>query len=848
MERKWFMKRPETFVCVVGVLLLAAGAAQGVTRYVDADAPANGNGLSWATAYRNPQAALTAAGANDTIRVAKGTYMPDGGFTPVAGAHVNGSGDRAAAFPLKNGVRLEGGYAGLGEPNPDQRDIAASLTVLSGDLLGNDVSPFTNNGENSYHVVTGSSTNATAVIEGFTISGGNANGSAFNSQDSGGGMYNQSGSPTVTRCTFSGNTTGSSGSSGGGMYNFSSNPTVTYCTFSGNTTGGDGGGMTNFSGNPTVSHCTFSGNSAGTRGGGMYNALGNPTVSHCTFSGNSAGSSGGGGMHNIGASPTVSHCTFSGNSAGSGGGGGMTNSTTAGNPGTGSNPVVTNCILWGDTPDEVYNNSFFGPSVPVITYCDVQGGYVGTDNINANPLFVDANGGDNVFGTPDDNLRLAANSPCIDAGNNAAVPAGVTTDLDGNNRFLDDPDAPDTGVGGCAIVDRGAYEYQQLFDGDGDGVQDSCDNCPTVGNPDQADSDGDGAGDACDNCPSVANGPLLNDTPPAIDQVSPQTQPGPGGSFKWQAFQTGMDGELTQIDVGRLHGINTNPMQLNIYAGPNPGAPLIYQEVLDIPFVDPGEWSPIVLGTPVAMQAGQPYTFLIDGGLILMLGDYPIPGFDSSLGFNFDYAFQTYVLPFDPQSDLDEDGVGDACDLCPDTPPTTAVDADGCPQPAIVSAVSRRTHTGAGTFDVALPLSGAPGVEPRSVGAGSPTLVLTFNVPPGPMGCGDLVLTNATCAGVTVSGNDAAISLGGLVKNRCVRVQAPAAGGDNTVEWLNHLGDVNGDGPVNIVDLQEVKSGLFQAVGAGNATLDVNADGVINIVDLQEVKSNLFAGVTGCPG
>jgi len=96
---------------------------------------------------------------------------------------------------------------------------------------------------------------------------------------------------------------------------------------------------------------------------------------------------------------------------------------------------------------------------------------------------------------------------------------------------------------------------------------------------------------------------------------------------------------------------------------PNPGAPLIHQEVLNIPFVNPGEWSPIVLGTPVPVQAGQPYTFLIDGGLILMLGNYPQPGLDSDLGPVLDYAFQTYVRP-PPQSDLDGDGVGDVCDPC----------------------------------------------------------------------------------------------------------------------------------------------------------------------------------------
>ncbi|MEE8202061.1 MAG: choice-of-anchor Q domain-containing protein, partial [Candidatus Acidoferrales bacterium] len=56
--------------------------------------------------------------------------------------------------------------------------------------------------------------------------------------------------------------------------------------------------------------------------------------------------------------------------------------------------------------------------------------------------------------------RLTAASPCIDAADNTAVPEGITTDLDGNPRFLEIPETPDTGnpPGGGPIVDMGAYE------------------------------------------------------------------------------------------------------------------------------------------------------------------------------------------------------------------------------------------------------------------------------------------------------------------------------------------------------------------------------------------------------
>ena len=89
---------------------------------------------------------------------------------------VTASGDRQATFQLKNGVVLRGGYAGSGEPDPDVRDIDRYQSILSGDLNGDDGPDFSNYTENSYHVVTGSGTNATAVLDGLTLAAGNATG------------------------------------------------------------------------------------------------------------------------------------------------------------------------------------------------------------------------------------------------------------------------------------------------------------------------------------------------------------------------------------------------------------------------------------------------------------------------------------------------------------------------------------------------------------------------------------------------------------------------------------------------------------------------------------------------
>jgi hypothetical protein len=213
--------------------------------------------------------------------------------------------------------------------------------------------------------------------------------------------------------------------------------------------GGDyGGGMVNNNSSPTVANCTFSENSAGSDGGGgMYNRESSPTVTNCTFSGNST-TKHGGGMYNYASSPSLTNCTFSKNSAGSAGGG-MRNYS--------SSPWVTNCILWGDTPQEIDNYD----SSPVVTHSDIQGGYPGTGNINADPMFVDPDGPDNIPGNQDDDFHLKPNSPCIDSGDNSA-PALPATDFDGDHRRIDNPWVTDTGNGTTPIVDIGADEFEIL--------------------------------------------------------------------------------------------------------------------------------------------------------------------------------------------------------------------------------------------------------------------------------------------------------------------------------------------------------------------------------------------------
>lgn len=146
----------------------------------------------------------------------------------------------------------------------------------------------------------------------------------------GGGLYNDSGSPTIQYNTISGNaapwspSSGVSDELGGGLYNGSGSPIIQHNTFSGNLGFGFGGGLYNDSGHPTIQYNTFSTNSArNNAGGGLYNAVGNPIIEKNTFSDNVA-CWGAGGLYNDSGNPTIRDNTFIGNwvHPDTGGGGG----------------------------------------------------------------------------------------------------------------------------------------------------------------------------------------------------------------------------------------------------------------------------------------------------------------------------------------------------------------------------------------------------------------------------------------------------------------------------------------------------------------------------------------------
>jgi len=378
--------------------------------YVDAVNGSDFNGgTSWGDAFRTIARALTVATHGDTILVADATYYE---------TDLNFFGKR---IRLK-GVDYHSG--GLTRPVIDCQGSGRAFYFASGETKD-------------------------SVIENFTIQNGRV-------EDTYGGaiVCENNSSPTITNCVFEGNeavdTNGWWDNEGGGAIccKNSSNPTIINCTFSGNSvTGrglyGYGGAIFCGSSSPSILNCAFINNSADIYGGAIDCEDGSsPSITNCLFSGNSTQFAGGA-IACYNSSPTVTNCTFSGNLAtGSYSYGGATYCKS-------STPTLNNCILWGNSAsysgNEIYIENL-GSSC-TLNYCcvdntgygGVTGNIIENNCIFADPQFVDTANGD---------YHLEDTSPCIDAGDSSLVPAGVTTDLDGDHRIVN------------GTVDIGAYERQ----------------------------------------------------------------------------------------------------------------------------------------------------------------------------------------------------------------------------------------------------------------------------------------------------------------------------------------------------------------------------------------------------
>lgn len=363
-----------TLACDASWIFTTMQAAMAKVLYVKPDVTELKNCASWENAC-DLLTALQYATEDDEIWAQAGVYTP-------TSSEIN----QQATFQLRSGVELYGGFTGV-ETRRKQRDWEKNLTILSGDIAGDDITDEngvvtdTNNikGANSFNVVTGSGVDNTALIDGFTITAGH-------SVLYGGGMTNWSGSPTVTNVIFSGNRAGDVGGgmfnyidsdavltnvkfignsadhNGGGLYNHESSPTLTDVTFMYNTAG-NGAAMVNYiRSSPTLTHVAFIENSAENKSGGLDNSEGsNPILTDVTFTGNRARF--GAGMYNVKSNPILNKVIFSNNAA-SHVGGGMENEE--------SSPTLTGVIFDRNKAAHegggIFNGSQSSPKLTNVTF------------------------------------------------------------------------------------------------------------------------------------------------------------------------------------------------------------------------------------------------------------------------------------------------------------------------------------------------------------------------------------------------------------------------------------------------------------------------------------------------
>jgi predicted outer membrane repeat protein len=429
-------------------------------------------------------------GKDDEIRLFYGTYTASGPFV------YGGVGTDS------NSITLSGGW----DPsNAGFQSNDAEATILD----GNNLNPVLQIDSNAPGV------NITFVIKNLTIENGYArsadysgagiltftgpagkgsihldvnncifqNNSAANNK-SGGAIYS-TGSLEVYNSKFLSN----SGSSGGAMvisYDLdegaSASPIVENCYFEDNYNYGNQGSTIYTNCAAKISGCTFKGRSDGISSSGNGSCIwgsggshltitnsifsditikywgsaiqvwdGNLDIINCLFANNHSGVNGDGygaiAFLNNSSSYTINitNCTFSGNTASA--------SYASAIDNRGGNMNLNNCIFWENAGETGVYNEYGRTTMKYCVYDNSSMGYGVTDGGNnkyVNPIFI----GDNVF-------RLSADSPCIDAGNNDLVPAGITTDVAGKPRFRDDPYTVDTGFGTAPIVDIGAYEFVQ---------------------------------------------------------------------------------------------------------------------------------------------------------------------------------------------------------------------------------------------------------------------------------------------------------------------------------------------------------------------------------------------------
>ena len=440
MKDRKHLSKTGLYLVMVGLFALCSTNAFGATIYVpDQNATIQG--------------AVNLAIAGDTVIVRDGTYLLTAALdfkgkaitvksengagtcildgqqqTRVVYFHTGEGNDSVlSGFTVRNGQADNGGgvYCDSSSPTITNCTIMANKAVNGGGIFCSASSP---------------------IIDNCTIIGNSASASGIGDQYSyGGGIFCSASSPIINNCTISGNSAsagsgwaGQAVSYGGGIYFDGGFPTITACTVSDNTAasgagccwGGSsscGGGIFFSNSWPNIANCNIKNNATSAAnvswGGGIYFGTSTPSIVNSIINGNSATSGAGMFFDSSSSLSSVTNCTIVRNTANVDGGGLYCQN---------SSPIIVNSILWQNSPEEIIGSN------PTVTYSDVTGGYTGTGNIDANPLFMDIEGQD---------FHLKSTSPCIDVGDNAA-PELPTIDKDGNARIWN------------GIVDMGAYEYQ----------------------------------------------------------------------------------------------------------------------------------------------------------------------------------------------------------------------------------------------------------------------------------------------------------------------------------------------------------------------------------------------------
>ncbi len=238
---------------------------------------------------------------------------------------------------------------------------------------------------------------------------------------SGGAINLDYAAPVITGNTFTAN---HCDSAGGAVYGNNSNGMISGNAFIDNYSTGGSGGTIHLSSvcDMDITNNTITGSSAYTYGGGLVVSMANSGYASAVIANNliaNCGCSGGGtnwgaGLYvataDAGTIIEIFNNTFANNSAGVNGG------AISSYVPIGAAVSVENCILWNNSPDQINDRS---SGVLTVSYCDVEGGWTGTGNIDMNPLFTTGSLGAHYLS------QIAsgdgADSPCLDTGSDMAA-------------------------------------------------------------------------------------------------------------------------------------------------------------------------------------------------------------------------------------------------------------------------------------------------------------------------------------------------------------------------------------------------------------------------------------------